>query len=116
MNPAERELQLVRALASWQIWWRFETGYNAILGSQLTLLQAANTRPPPVSQARAFYDDAAQAFPDYYATYAFDHWLLWLVEMAKAITVSDDTIYITEDGRELLKYAIGRGYPLTRFG
>lgn len=114
--PAEREDQLVRSLVGWQVGWHFETVNFSILGSQLAILQAVNTQSLTLAQVRDFYDHAARAFPDYYRNYGFEPWLAWLTHFAKGVSVEGEVASITEDGRELLKYIIGRGYSLTRFG
>ncbi|WP_324778566.1 hypothetical protein [Thiobacillus sedimenti] len=114
--PAEHEAQLVRSLSGWQIGWHFETVNFSILGSQLAVLQAVNTQALNLTQVRGFYDQSARTFPDYYRNYAFEPWLAWLADAAKGVSVEGDVVSITEDGREFLKYIIGRGYSLTRFG
>lgn len=113
---AERETHLVSSLVGWQVGWHFETVNFSILGSQLGVLQAVNTQPLTLTQVRGFYDQATRTFPDYYRNYAFESWLAWLTHVAKGIVVAGEVVSITEDGREFLKYIIGRGYSLTRFG
>ena len=113
---SEREAQLVRSLGGWQVGWHFESVNFSILGSQLAVLQAINTQTLTQVQVRGFYDHASRAFPDYYQNYGFDPWFAWLTHFAKFVSMEGEVASITEDGREFLKYIIGRGYSLTRFG
>jgi hypothetical protein len=112
----ERENQLVRSLVGWQVGWHFESINFSLLGSQLAVLQAVNTQLLNKTQVREFYEHAARTFPDYYRTYSFEQWLSWIVGVSKGISINGEVVSITEDWREFLKYIIGRGYSLIRFG
>lgn len=116
LPPEDRQSALVRALANQQISWHFEVIYNAILGSQIALLQSANSQPQSVTTARLFYDRAAIAFPDYYANHPFENWFGWLVETLALLERRDEGVTITEPGREFLRYLLSRGYSFNRYG
>ena len=115
-NPPDQVADLVRMVASIRIAWVFEAINNVVLGSQIQLLQSLNSGPVPIAKAREFYDLAASAFPVYYQTYPFEGWLNWLVATAHLADQLADTLMITEEGREFLRYLIARGYTFTRFG
>jgi hypothetical protein len=116
VRPEDRERQLAMGLLHWQVGWFFEYINFSILGSQLGLLGEVNVRPVSVEQARARYQDAAAAYPDYFSNYSFDQWLVWLSDSARAVRVEGANVFITDDGREFLRYIVGRGYPTARSG
>ena len=115
-DQRERETFLIRGLAVAQIAWIFEALNFLIFGSQLALLQAVNTTSLTIEQARTFYSQAAVTHHEFYASYPFESWLDWLITTAKFVTREGDDIYITDEGREFLKFLIARGYTFVRQG
>jgi hypothetical protein len=103
-DQQEREAKLVRNLAVAQIAWIFEALNFLIFGSQLALLQAVNTTPLTIDQARVFYKQAAASHAEFYASYPFESWLDWLQTTAKFVVRENDTIFISDEGREFLKF------------
>ena len=111
----QRERALVDALANWQIGWWFEVVNSLIFGSQIVLTQSLNSQPLSVSRVRELYDTAAAEFPDFYCDYPFERWLGWLQDTAQLVaTAENETLVITEFGREFLKYLVHRGYSFQR--
>jgi len=116
LKPDERQADLIRSLAIWQISWSFETINYSILGSQLQLLGALNSQQLTMQQVKAYYDVAASSAPEYYKSHPFENWFGWLAATIKLVSVAGNFVAITEDGREFIKYVVTRGYPLSRFG
>jgi len=112
----QREERLKLALAVWQISYHFEFVNSNILGSQLSLLKAANSHPVPVDQVRAGYDGIAAANPHLYSNYPYERWLAWLRDAARCVNDSQGLVSITDEGRAFLNYLVTRGYTLERTG
>jgi hypothetical protein len=114
--PHEKEALLVQFAATSQLAWVFEALNFQVLGSQLALLQALNPGPLPIDAVRGFYLAGVESSPEYYSSYSFDQWLHWLIETAHFVVRSEDRVSLSEEGREFLKYMIGRGYGFSRSG
>ena len=112
----EREGRLKSELATWQISFHFEFVNSNIMGSQLSLLKAANSHPIPLEQVRAGYDGFAAANPQLYSNYPYERWLAWLRDAARCVNDNQGFVVITEEGREFLNYLVKRGYTLERTG
>jgi hypothetical protein len=112
----QREERLKLELAVWQISYHFEFVNSNILGSQLSLLKAANSHPVPVDLVRARYDGFAAANPQLYSNYPYERWLAWLRDAARCVNDSQGLVSITDEGRAFLNYLVTRGYTLERTG
>jgi hypothetical protein len=84
---SQREHELIKSVAGWQIGWVFEVTNFYVLGSQLALLQALNSQPLRLEQVREFYAHAANEHPEFYESYSFEGWLSWLQDTANAIAL-----------------------------
>jgi hypothetical protein len=67
-------------LIRWLVVARFhrehEMTFRIILGSQIELLQLANTGvPPDMDGARAIFEKAKATYPDLYAGFSYEAWL-----------------------------------------
>jgi hypothetical protein len=116
VSAPERQAYLVRMLAGTRIAWAFEALNTVVLGSQIRLLENLNTGPLAVTDAHGFYQQASSDSPEYYRTYPFEGWLNWLVTFARFVIREGDSLSISEEGREFLRYLISRGYTFARFG
>ncbi|MBI2152757.1 MAG: hypothetical protein HYU24_03505 [Candidatus Rokubacteria bacterium] len=113
---SDRERVLIRLLAALSLVQSFERTYTLIWGSQISALQFLNSagavRPDLL---RPEYDQAAAREPALYAGYTFDQWLHFL-EVNLFILRSADTVTISLEGREFLKYLLHQGYTLYKRG
>jgi hypothetical protein len=114
-DPTERERALIRHLASLQNAFNFENAYRLIWGSQLAALDILNTRAEgELPEAlRPIYHKAAENNPEVYSQYSFDEWLTFL-KNANLLRQDEQTLHITIEGREFLKYLIEQGRPFVK--
>jgi hypothetical protein len=104
----DRERFLIRTLASGAITYAFDVVWYTIYNSQLRLLDALNSKPLPVIEAKKYYEQASQNYPIQYLTYSFDQWLSYLHSWVMVVQ-NGDTIVISVRGREFLKYLVHQG-------
>lgn len=115
-DHAEREMVLVRHLASAYIYARFEHAYHLIFVSQLNMLQALNAVGSSSRETiKPYYDVACLVEPDFYSNYSFDQWLNFLIT-AVLVRTDGDTVSITVAGREFLRFLIQEGRSFERRG
>lgn len=93
----------------------FERTFQRILGSQIKLLQKLEEAPDKFISQRESYDIFTTTLPSNAQIQAsFRKWLKFL-EGSRLIRVSEaDRIYLTEEGKEFLKYIYERKYPLLK--
>src|SRR6266487_119224 len=112
-NSADQIRLLIRHVALLQIILDFESIQSSIFGSQVTVLNAANSQPAGYSIAavRNVYDAAAKDWEMTYRTYSFDLWLAYLTRN-ELVEVRGDLLFITQKGREFLAFLVhtGRNY------
>lgn len=112
----ERERILIRLLAAVAIVSGFERTYSLIWGSQLGVLQFLNPAGVVATELlRPWYNLGTAMEQDLYRDYTFDQWLSFL-QQSLLINRIDDTVEITLEGREFLKYVIHQGYTLSKRG
>lgn len=117
-DQTERERVLIRVIAASSIVQQFETAYRFIWGSQLGVLEFLNTVGAsglPKDVLTTFYNQAAAREPSWYAEYTFDQWLGFL-QSSQLITMRNDQVLITIEGREFLKFVLHQGYSLYKQG
>jgi hypothetical protein len=114
-NEKIDELSYLRSLsAALLIAGLYERTNGVIWGSQLLLMQQANSAPQTLETARAIYDRAAAAFPLTYVNYTFEQWMHFLEVSLLIKREPDSTIVITLRGRGFLSYLTQNGYPTIR--
>ncbi|MBB1091642.1 hypothetical protein HUU61_10095 [Rhodopseudomonas palustris] len=92
----------------------FERLNGIIFGSQLILLQLANSAPVNIEGAREQYERAALLFSTTYVNYTFEQWLNFLENSALLKKESDGLLHITKRGRGFLSYLVQNGHPMAR--
>jgi hypothetical protein len=112
---------LIRAVAVARVQRAHEINYRTILGSQIALMQLANTSDPPTTaKAREIYDGARAAFPVIYANFAFETWSHWPVMVGLLRTeqtaAGSSLFRITPAGRDFLHYLIDNSLTARRIG
>ena len=110
----EREKILVRIAAATIAISRFEKIHSDMYRSQFDALNALNATPGGLVKAdiRRFFGEGAARTPMLYPdTFTVERWLSFLTSWQLA-TQEDELIKITLDGREFLRYVIGRGYAV----
>ncbi len=110
-GPA-REAYLIRLAAEAQLGMVFEILYSLVYGSQLAVLQMLNTGPQSTANVHLFYAKATEVYPSLYQTYTFAEWLGWLQNVGHFVIREGDMVSIAAEGREFLKFVVGRGYSL----
>jgi len=96
----------------------FENLYNLIFGSQIFLLQDLNAvyaTGRPLERAKQFYENAVKTFPPVYENYSFDQWLDFLVNSGVVIR-EPNSVKITEEGRDFLRYLVQVGKEILKQG
>ncbi len=90
----------------------YEMAWAYIFRSQLLMLLEINRRNGylPMTEAKTFYDKAAMAFPNLYATYPFTSWLEFIKNQRLLIEHPSQMLEITHMGKDFLKYLTHRGY------
>lgn len=112
----DAEKILLGALAKANLREHFERTYNLIWGSQIAVLQTLNTiGNVNVEQLRPMYQAAVDTYPLMYKNYTLDHWLDFMQRSILVVQV-DDTIAITPEGKEFLKYLIDLQYSSMKVG
>lgn len=115
-DMTERERVLIRLLAAVAILSGFERAYSLIWGSQLGVLQFLNSAGAVAADVlEPWYNLSATMNPDFYRNYTFDQWLGFL-QASLLVTRAGETVSITLEGREFLKYLIHQGYSLSKQG
>jgi len=77
-----------------------------IFRSQLEALLEVNRNNGivPLSKVRAFYDSAAETYPQEYASESFDRWMSFLIMNTLLLRHPSDMVEITVKGKDFLKY------------
>lgn len=117
-DTSDREKFLIRLLAAAVIIQQFERTYALVFGSQLGVLQFLNTMGAvgaPINVLQPWYDQAAGKEPAFYQNYTFDQWLSFL-QTNQLLVRSEDTVTITLEGKEFLKYLLHQGYSPYKAG
>jgi hypothetical protein len=76
------------------------------------LLQANTASPPDLARARALYEQAKAAFPQFFPTFSFENWIAWPVHRGLISREGDAdtaTFKITPIGQDFLHYLINNG-------
>jgi len=119
VSARDREKFLARSVALLSVGWQFESVYNTIWGSQLSLLDHLNSLGPvgmPLDQVRTgYFNIAAQLHPELYSAYTFEQWAGFL-EGQQLVLLTKGRVAITLWGREFLKYLVDRGYRMWKAG
>jgi len=108
-NPAERERFFVRTVAAAIVSYIFDVTWLSIYRSQLELMHEINIRKTlTVTDAKHFYDAAAQKYPQVYQRYPFESWLSFL---RNQVLIKQDgaTMQLTVRGIDFLKYLVQCG-------
>jgi hypothetical protein len=112
---------LTRGIAIFRVARAHEAIYRLILGSQITLLLQANSAPPDMVRARAIYDAAKEAFPDFYTNFDFDNWVGFPVNMG-FLRLEDfgierpAVLKITPLGQDFLHYLVSNSLTTPKPG
>lgn len=110
-NGSDKEIYLLKSWVRSAIQLHFEKTFQSIYRSQINALTALNssgmTAPPAVM--KFWYDLAATENPAIYASYTFEQWLTFMAR-AFLINVGPESVSLTTDGKEFLKFLIDRGY------
>jgi hypothetical protein len=117
-SGGDRERVLIRYLAGASLIMTFETVYSRIWGGQIGLLEylnSAGSEGVAVPVLRSFFDGGAAREPSMYAGDTFERWLGFL-ESFSLILRRGESMSITLEGREFLKYIIQQGYSIYKRG
>lgn len=103
-HATEREDHLTRFLAEAHLVAHFERTYRIIFGSQIDGLKILNQRGDvPENEAREFFQQVQQKYPEVYRTYGYDDWLGFLLRR-DLIERRNGNIVLTDIGRDFLLY------------
>jgi hypothetical protein len=83
---------------------QFEKIYSLIFGSQIAAVEAANAGVLTIELLRKYYDDAVEQYPKFYAAYGYPEWTTFLSKWANVLLINDQTVQITDLGRDFLLY------------
>ncbi len=102
---------LVRHLAVTQIMQAREFIYRLIFGSQIAALKLLMNGPATADRLRSLYDKAVAASPEYFASYTYDQWLAFLVQvqLIQPVQQPENGFEITLLGREFLNWLFVTG-------
>lgn len=116
-DPLEQAKVLSRAFAALRVDFDFEAIYYVIFGSQLAFVHrlAGLTAGAGIQDSHAFFAVAKARHPEFHAMRTADEWLEYLVAR-RLVTVSNESIAITQFGRDFLKYLIDQGLPHIKYG
>jgi hypothetical protein len=110
-NDADKQKYLLKACVRALIQLHFERTFRAIYRSQIHALEfLATLDQTSRGTIRLWYDKATEENTTLYASYTFEQWLGFM-ERAYFIAVTPESVSLTVDGREFLKFLIDRGYP-----
>ncbi len=102
--PADRQAQLVRALAISRLLASHEFVYNRIFGSQIEGLKRLDEIGSiSVEAARDFFRPYAEKFPQLYTNYPFENWLGFMLTSG-LVRRDGDQLFPTEFGHAFLVY------------
>ena len=104
IDSASRESVLQRSLADTRLMAAHEFIYNRIFGSQIIALRTLNERSScTVAEAREFWQNFAQQFPEMYPAYSFEQWLDFLVRNG-LVNRQGHLLNVSVFGRDFLIY------------
>ena len=92
----------------------FERYYNSIYGSQLYILERANTHSETKESLKRFYDAAVKIHPEFYSNYSYDQYLDFLIIRELIIFDEQENCSITWLGRDFLKFLVETGRSLNK--
>lgn len=92
----------------------FERFYNSIFGSQLYILERANTHAENRESLKRFYDSAVKTYPEFYSNYSYDQYLDFLILRDLIIFDDENNCSITWLGRDFLKFLVETGRSLNK--
>lgn len=113
----EREKLLIRYLAATNLALTFERIDSVIWGSQIYILEHLNESRLGVSKEKikaAYYDDAVEKWPPFFANYSYDNYLGFLKD-SNLVLEKDRYLFITKLGVEFLQYLARIGKSGARF-
>jgi hypothetical protein len=114
-NLSDQVEALLYTAASLNIQLSHERNYNAIFGSQLSLLAQANAAGGVVPEmVKALYDEAKAKFPELYAKYSIDQWIGFLTRSGLLTQEASGAYSLTNYGRGFLKYIVDRHLTINK--
>jgi hypothetical protein len=100
------EATLSRALAEARLRQAHEFNYNRIFGSQIAYLKRLNeVSRTTKDQAREFFTSYAEKYPEFYANYSFEKWLIFMIA-GGLIAEKDGGIELSVFGHDFLVYIV----------
>lgn len=103
---------LIKYLAASQIALTFETTYNVIFGSQLTLLKELNSiKPEGLSKndIDAYVSSVFNQFPNAFKDWNYDNYLNFMFSHVLILKTKEEKIHITKRGVEFLAWIVRSG-------
>jgi hypothetical protein len=112
---------LIRLVATTRVQRVHEVNYRIILGSQITLMLAANTsNATTMEKAREIFDQAKVTYPTIYQNFTFEAWIHYPVFvrlLRKEATAAGITLLrITPAGRDFLHYLVDNSLTDAKVG
>lgn len=96
---------LTKHLAAMQLVFLAERAYRLIFGSQIALLKGLNTAgSAPEDKLRQYYEGVKTIHPQFYATYPFESYMGFLVSQGLINKNQDGQYFVTDVGKEFLKW------------
>lgn len=93
----------------------FEKIHNIIYGSQIRLLQRLNySQTETKDELKLYYDNAVKNNPDGYKNYPYESYLNFLVT-CEFIIINEETISITDVGKDFLRYIVEANLTVEKF-
>lgn len=103
---------LIKHLAATQIALNFETNYNLIFGSQLTLLKELNVIAPKgksMEEIEKYISDVFKQFPNSFHDWDAEKYLRFLFNSVFILKIEENKIGITVRGVEFLSWIVRNG-------
>jgi len=105
-QPTDREGFYAKLIGIGLVAYHHEITWAYIFKSQILMLAELNRKAGimPLTEARAFYDNAKITYPQVYSNYSFNEWLAFIKSQQLLIHHPSDMLEITVRGKDFLKY------------
>jgi len=111
-EPQKKIEALLRYSAAISLKFDFDRIAFSIYGSQINILNFLNSKQTQGEDVNilksSFYDSVATAYPNVFAKYTFEQYMNFLVSFS-LVQLKGNQCFITDFGREFLKYIVAAG-------
>lgn len=116
-EPSQQAAALARALARTYVNFEFSVIANTVFGSQVLILEHLTSEPQglAIADANDVYALAQSQSPELHAERTAEEWINYMI-VRRLITAAEDSIAITQYGRDFLKFLIDESLTFPRYG